>query len=59
MDEKTIEKKEQEEPVVEKKPYTPPTLTVYGKLIQLTGGGPSGLKENQGQGGSSDKTRHP
>jgi hypothetical protein len=39
MDEKPIENKEQEQPVAEKKVYTPPTLTVYGKLTELTAGG--------------------
>lgn len=40
MDEKSIETKE-EQPTEEKKAYTPPTLTVYGKLAELTGGGRS------------------
>lgn len=30
---------EEEQPVVEKKFYVPPTLTVYGKLSELTAGG--------------------
>lgn len=38
MNEKPMEK-EQEQPIVEKKAYTPPTLTVYGKLTELTAGG--------------------
>ena len=38
MDEKPIEK-EGEQTVVEKKVYTPPELTLYGKLIELTAGG--------------------
>ena len=45
MDEKQIEKKEQEETVVEKKAYTPPALTVYGKLTELTAGGTQGHGE--------------
>jgi hypothetical protein len=38
MKEKLIEPK-QEEVNVEKKEYTSPTLTVYGKLTELTAGG--------------------
>ena len=38
MEDKLIESK-QEEVNVEKKEYTPPTLTVYGKLTELTAGG--------------------
>jgi len=38
MKEKSIEKKP-DQPVAEKKVYTPPTLTVYGKLTELTAGG--------------------
>ena len=38
MEEKLIEQ-EQDQPVVKKKIYTPPTLTVYGKLTELTAGG--------------------
>ncbi|HEX5941415.1 MAG TPA: lasso RiPP family leader peptide-containing protein [Anaerolineales bacterium] len=44
MDEKPMEK-EQEQPVVEKKPYTPPALIVYGKLTELTAGGSTGNPE--------------
>ena len=44
MDDKPIETKE-EQPVPEKKEYTPPTLTVYGKLADLTGGGLTGGQE--------------
>ena len=40
MEDKLIESK-QEEVNVEKKEYTPPTLTVYGKLTELTAGGTS------------------
>jgi hypothetical protein len=58
MEEKLIENKA-EQPAEVKKAYTPPTLTLYGKLTQLTGGGASGNKENLGQGGSTDLTRHP
>jgi hypothetical protein len=45
MEEKTIEK-EQEQLVVDKKIYTPPTLTVYGKLTELTAGGTKDANEN-------------
>ena len=38
MEEKSIEKKP-DQPVAEKKVYTPPALTVYGKLTELTAGG--------------------
>ena len=38
MNDKPI-KKAEEQPVVEKKAYTPPTLTTYGKLTELTGAG--------------------
>ena len=50
MDEKLI-KEEQDQPVVKKKVYTPPALTVYGKLTELTAGG-TGLEveNNPGQG---------
>jgi hypothetical protein len=44
MDEKPIEK-EQEQPNVEKKVYSSPTLTVYGKVTELTGGGTKGTPE--------------
>ena len=43
MDEKLVEAK-QDEPVA-KKVYTPPTLTEYGKLTELTTGG-TGSPEN-------------
>lgn len=47
MEEKLIE---QEEPTVEKKVYTPPAVTVYGNLTELTAGG-SGVQgePNPGQ----------
>jgi hypothetical protein len=45
MEEKLIEK-EGDQPVVKKKAYTPPTLTVYGKLTELTAGGSTGSLEN-------------
>jgi len=45
MNEKPIEKKEQEELVMEKKVYMPPALTMYGKLTQLTAGG--SLEKNE------------
>jgi hypothetical protein len=38
MEEKTIETR-QEAGSEGKKPYTPPALTVYGKLVELTAGG--------------------
>ena len=44
MDEKLIETKKGQ-PVVQKKAYTPPTLTTYGKLTELTAGGLSGVNE--------------
>ena len=44
MEEKSIEKKP-DQPVAEKKVYTPPTLTVYGKLTELTAGGTSNSSE--------------
>lgn len=44
MEEKLIEK-EQDQPIVKKKEYTPPTLTVYGKLTELTAGGTGQAKE--------------
>jgi len=46
MDEKPIEK-EQEQPDAERKPYTPPSLTVYGKLTELTAGGSATVMEGQ------------
>ena len=49
MEEKLIEK-EQDQPVVKKKVYTPPTLTLYGKLAELTAGGSKNAPEdNPGQ----------
>jgi hypothetical protein len=44
MEEKSIETKEAQ-PVSEKKPYTPPTLAVYGKLTELTAGGSANAHE--------------
>jgi hypothetical protein len=44
MDEKPIVK-EGEQPVIKEKVYTPPTLTVYGKLTELTAGGSRGTTE--------------
>jgi hypothetical protein len=38
MEEKAIKKK-QDQKSVKKKVYTPPSLTVYGKLSELTAGG--------------------
>ena len=45
MDENKIEQ-EQEQPVENKKAYTSPTLTMYGKLTELTAGGSIGNSEN-------------
>ena len=45
MDEKKIEK-EQKRPTDERKVYTPPSLTVYGKLSELTGSGTGSQMEN-------------
>jgi hypothetical protein len=55
MEDKPI-KKAEEQPVVEKKAYTPPKLTVYGKLSELTGGGTKGTLESIGGPGKSRKT---
>jgi hypothetical protein len=41
-----VVKQEQEAPVEPKKPYTPPTLIVYGKLTELTAGGTGHQSEN-------------
>lgn len=45
MDEKPIEK-EAKQQILQKKAYTPPALTVYGKLTELTAGGTSGTLES-------------
>ena len=45
MDENKIEQ-EQEQPVEPKKAYTPPALTTYGKLTELTAGGSNLMSEN-------------
>jgi hypothetical protein len=52
MEEKLIENKA-EQPAEVKKAYTPPTLTVYGKLTELTAGGTATRNENQ-PGGHGD-----
>ena len=49
MNEKRIETKE-EQPAEPKKAYTPPTLTVYGKLTELTASGTQLGKEGPGTG---------
>jgi hypothetical protein len=36
---KVVQKQVQEQPLTENRTYTPPSLTVYGKLTELTGGG--------------------
>jgi hypothetical protein len=38
MEEKVI-KKNQDQKIAKKRAYTPPVLTVYGKLTELTAGG--------------------
>jgi hypothetical protein len=45
MEEKLFDKN-QEQPVVDKKTYMPPTLTVYGKLTELTAAGTGSTTEN-------------
>ena len=45
MDENKIEK-EQEQTVEKKKVYTPPSLTKYGKLTELTAGGTADAAES-------------
>ena len=49
MEEKLIEK-EGDEAIAKKKVYTPPTLTVYGKLTELTAGGTGTMLEPQNPG---------
>jgi hypothetical protein len=44
MNDKPIENKE-EHSLVEKKAYTPPVLTAYGKLTELTAGGAGSVTE--------------
>jgi hypothetical protein len=56
MEEKSIEIKK-DLPSEEKKAYTPPALTVYGKLTELTAGG-SGSKAEPTSGGPP-MTKHP
>lgn len=50
--EKNLIEKKQDQPVVKKKVYTPPTLTVYGKLSELTAGG----NKSKGEGTSGSPT---
>lgn len=52
MEEKVIEKKQDQE-IVMKKTYTPPALTVYGKLTDLTGGGVGTVTEAAAMNNSS------
>jgi hypothetical protein len=52
MDEKLIENG-QEQPVEKKKTYTPPALTKYGKLTELTASGTMGDMENPAMVGSA------
>jgi hypothetical protein len=47
MGEKLIETK-QDQPVLKKKVYIPPTLIVYGKISDLTKSGGTGKKESLG-----------
>ena len=42
-------KKQKGQVIVKKKVYTPPILTVYGKLTELTAGGSFGNPEQQPQ----------
>ena len=53
MEEKSKEP-QQEGVNVEKKAYTPPMLTNYGKLTELTAGGSGILTEPGGGGGPKD-----
>jgi hypothetical protein len=53
MDEKSIEK-EQEKPAEKTRVYTPPALTRYGKLTELTASGTAGEKETN-PGGQPNK----
>jgi len=46
MSEPTIDEKQEQE----KRPYTPPKLTIYGTLEEMTGDG--GTLNNDGLGGS-------
>ena len=46
MEKKLIEK-EGDQQILKKKDYTPPTLTVYGKLTELTAGGTANQMENE------------
>jgi hypothetical protein len=52
MEEKTIENN-QEQKIVKKKVYTPPVLTVYGKLTELTAGGTGTQMENAAMTGAT------
>lgn len=58
MDEKLIETKEEEQPVAEKKAYTPPALTVYGKLTELTAGGSGLVSELHPDTGQRDNSKN-
>jgi hypothetical protein len=58
MDEKQIEPKE-EQLVEGKKPYTPPTLTVYGQLTELTAGGTPDINEPTSSNASGYAQRRP
>lgn len=52
MEEETI-KKDEKQALPTKRNYTPPALTVYGKLAEVTGGGTTGTPEQlMGQGGN-------
>ena len=57
MEEKLIEI-EQERQVVEKKVYTPPTVTIYGKLTELTATGTGQANENKND-PAPQPLRHP
>jgi hypothetical protein len=56
MKEKTIEKR-QDQPAAEKKVYTPPTLTIYGKLTELTAAGSKSGNATENSGGDRTKWR--
>lgn len=52
---KKVTEKDQNQKIVKKKVYTPPILTVYGKLTELTAGGVGSVSE----GGSSASMKRP
>lgn len=52
---KKLKKAKDKKPVVKKKTYMPPRLTIFGKLIELTAGGSTGKNESTGQPFNSPK----